>query len=484
MSKDVTSFELTLGECPAGITLARWLHAELTEAILQGRLASGVRLPASRDFASQYGVSRGTVVSVFEQLQAEGYLRSQVGAGTWVNKRIPERMSGRGKASTVPAKIRPEPMVGLLSSGTAQPFRLQEPALDQFPVKVWARVARTRLRRFSSWLGVQDDGRGFQPLRDALADYLGTSRGVKCSSDQIVLVSGVQQALDLLGRLLLKPGDPVWVEDPGYFGAVLAFQNAGAKVISVPVDEDGLSVAEGRRLEGRAKAVYLTPAHQFPLGVTMSLERRLDILKWASETGAFIIEDDYDSEYRFVGRPIAALQGMDNGSRVIFVGTLNKLLFPSLRVGYIVLPQSLIEPYLAFRFGTDLRSATFDQAVLCDFMVDGHLGRHIRRMRDLYAGRLTALLDGGERYLKGLVEISNVRAGLYTAAFLRNGMTSRQAETAAADHGIESMGMHRFTLRRPDPRGLLLGFAAFDEGRIRSGLSRLATALEIKTQSH
>jgi GntR family transcriptional regulator/MocR family aminotransferase len=304
---------------------------------------------------------------------------------------------------------------------------------------------------------------------------------VKCRPDQVAIVSGVQQALDLLTRLLLKPGDPVWMEDPGYFGATIAFRAAGAKIVPVPVDEHGLSVAEGRRLCSRARGVYLTPAHHFPLGATLSLERRVAILEWAREAGAFILEDDYDSEFRFSGRPVPALQGMDAGANVIFIGTFNKLLFPSLRMGYVVLPTELVEPFLAFRYGTDLRSATLDQAVLCDFIVEGHLGRHIRRMRDLYAGRLAALIEGGARYLKGALEISNVRAGIYTAGLLRNGMTSAQAEKAAHSHGIETMGMHRFVLRRPDPGGLTLGFAAFDEATIRSGLVRLAAALDKST---
>ncbi len=201
------------------------------------------------------------------------------------------------------------------------------------------------------------------------------------------------------------------------------------------------------------------------------------LLKWASRTGAFIIEDDYDSEYRFDGRPVPALQGLDRNSNVILVGSFTKLLFPSLRIGYVVLPSSLVDCFLAFRYRTDFRNLSLEQVVLCDFIVDGHLGRHLRRMRDLYARRLAALIDGGKQYLKGLLEISNVRAGLYTAAFLKNGMTSRQAEKAAATHDVEVVAMDRYTLKVPDPEGVLLGFAAFDEATIRAGLNRLAVAL-------
>jgi GntR family transcriptional regulator/MocR family aminotransferase len=358
-----------------------------------------------------------------------------------------------------------------------QPFRVGDPAINDFPFEVWGRIAADRARNFRSWLKTEADGRGYRPLRDAIAEYLRTSRGVRCSAEQIIVVSGIQQALDLLARLLLKEHDPVWMEDPGYFGATIAFDNVGAKMIAVPVDDEGLSVAAGMKLCPHARGVYLTPAHQFPLGVTMSLERRMAVLNWASRTGAFVIEDDYDSEYRFEGQPVPALQSLDNHSNVIFVGSFSKTLFPALRVGYVVLPPSLVHFFLGFRYETDFRNSSFDQAVLCDFIVDGHLARHLRRMRNLYAGRLGALIEGGKQHLAGLLDLSNVRAGLYTIGYLKNGMTSRQAEKLAAARGVEVLGVDRYTLRRSDPKALLLGFAGFDEKAIRQGLIRLAKAL-------
>jgi GntR family transcriptional regulator / MocR family aminotransferase len=373
--------------------------------------------------------------------------------------------------------VRPKPWIGLEAREGVRPFCMGVPALTEFPAELWGRIAARRARAFRSWLQTDDDGRGYRPLREAIAHYLGSSRGVRCSSDQVIVVSGVQQALDLLARLLLKPGDPVWMEDPGYFGAAIAFGNIGAQMIPVPLDEQGLSVSAGLRMRRHARGAYVTPAHQFPLGMTMSLERRMALLKWASDTGAFIIEDDYDSEYRFEGRPVAALQSLDRDSNVIFIGSFNKLLFPSLRIGYMVLPPSLVDLFWAFRCRTDFHHLSADQAVLCDFIADGHLGRHLRRMRDLYAIRLAALADGSKRYLKGLLELSGVRAGLYTAALLKNKMTSRQAETAAATRDIEVLAMDRYTLKSPDPKGLLLGFAAFDEKTIRAGLMKLAAAL-------
>lgn len=483
--KIVSSLELTLSSRLPDQSLADWLYRELRNAILEGRLAPGTRLPASRDFAQQHRVSRGTVVSVFERLQAEGYLSSRVGAGTWVNHRVAVGDPVRPQLVSPPTYIRrvisayarPKAFLGLAGTKSARPFQMRDPAVTEFPAKLWGHLSARRARSFRSWLRTEDDGRGYRPLREAIAQYLASSRGVRCTPDQIIVVSGIQQALDLLTRLLLKRDDPVWMEDPGYFGAAIAFGNVGAKIIPVPVDEQGLSVSAGMRLCAHAKGAYLTPAHQFPLGMMMSLERRMAVLNWASRAGAFVIEDDYDSEYRFEGRPVPALQSLDRGSNVILIGSFSKLLFPSLRLGYVVLPPPLVDFFLAFRYQTDLRSLNLDQAVLCDFITGGHLGRHLRRMRDLYASRLAALIEGGRKHLKGLLKIFSVQAGLYTAAFLENGMTSSQAETAAAAHGVEVMALDRFTLKCPDPKGVLLGFAAFDEATIREGLVQLTAAL-------
>ncbi|MFL6351214.1 MAG: PLP-dependent aminotransferase family protein [Bryobacteraceae bacterium] len=485
MSKIVSALELTVSDRREDQTITDWLHAELRSAVLEGRLKPGARLPASRDFARQHGLSRGTVVSVFERLQTEGYLCCRVGSGTWVSDRVAAVHPVRKELFIRPAYVRrvisnyarPKPFIGLVGTKSVRPFQMRDPDIGEFPAKLWGRIAARRARSFGSWLKTEDDGRGYRPLREAIAAYLGSSRGVRCTPDQIIVISGVQQALDLLARLLLKPGDPVWMEDPGYFGASMAFGNAGAKIIPVAVDEQGLSVSAGMRICAHAKGVYLTPAHQFPLGMTMSLERRMAVLNWASRTGGFIIEDDYDSEYRFEGRPVPALQSLDRSSSVILIGSFSKLLFPSLRLGYIVLPPPLVDFFLAFRYGTEFRALSLDQAVLCDFIVGGHLGRHLRRMRDLYASRLAALMDGGRRYLNGLLEISSVKAGLYTAAFLKNAMPSREAERAAAAQGIEALALDRFTLTRHDPRGVLLGFAAFDEVTIREGLIKLSAGL-------
>lgn len=486
MSKAVSSYELALRPRPRNQTLTNWLYGELRNAILQGRLAPETRLPASRDFAIQHGISRGTVVSVFERLQDEGYVSCQVGSGTRVNRLAAGNAGGARQGTTSPAYARrlaavykrPRAWVDIAPSAGVRPFHMGDPALTEFPAKLWGSLAARRARAFSSWLRSKDDGRGYRPLREAIAHYLAVSRGVRCSSGQIIMVSGTQQALDLLARLLLKRDEPIWMEDPGYFGAEIAFSGVGAKIIPVPVDEHGLHVEAGMKLCPHAKGAYVTPAHQFPLGMTMSLERRMALLKWASRTGAFVIEDDYDSEYRFEGSPIPTLQSLDRNSNVILVGSFAKLLSPSLRIGYVVLPASLVDLFLAFRHRTDFRSLSLDQAVLCDFIEDGHLGRHLRRMRNLYASRLAALLDGGNQYLRGLLKISDVRAGLYTVGYLETSMGSRQAEKAAATRGIDVAALDRYVLKRPDPKGVLLGFAAFNETEIRRALPRLAAALD------
>jgi GntR family transcriptional regulator/MocR family aminotransferase len=483
MPKAISSFELTLKSRSRHQTLTNWLYGELRSAILDGRLAPGARLPASRDFAHQYELSRGTVVSVMERLQAEGYTTSRVGFGTWVNRVQAPRPARQ--ATSTPAYLRrvistykrPQPWIDLAFVEGIRPFRIGVPAITEFPSEIWGRIAANRARHFGSWLKKDADRRGYRPLREAIAEYLRTSRGVRCAAEQIVLVSGIQQALDLLARLLLKKNDPIWMEDPAYFGARVAFDNVGARIVAVPVDEEGLSVSAGIKICPGAMGAYVTPAHQFPLGVTMSLERRMALLRWAARAGAFLIEDDYDSEYRFGGPPVPALQSLDNHSSVIFTGSFSKTLFPALRVGYVVLPAPLVEPFVSLRYRTDFRNSSFDQAVLCDFIVDGHLARHLRRMRNLYAERLANLIEGSRQHLGGLLEISSVRAGLYTIGYLKNGMASRQAEKLAEAQGIEVLAVDRCTLRRSDPNALLLGFGGFDEAAIRRGLIRLAKAL-------
>lgn len=440
-------------------------------------------------------------MAAFTQLQAEGYLTSRVGAGTRVSGRLPEDwLPGRAHGQ------RPAPIATRTPSAAgppgadrpgrspasavrlARPFEPNEPALLEFPMTLWAQVASRRLRRASPGLLAGGDAQGYRPLRVAVADYLGTSRGVRCVPEQVIITTGVQQGLDLVARAFLRPGEAVWVEDPGYPGAMAAFRHAGLRLAPVSVDGEGLDVAAGKRLWPEARAVYVTPAHQFPLGATLSLERRLALLAWASEHGALILEDDYDSEFRFAGRPTPALQGLDRAGRsVVLLGSFNKALFPSLRLGYLVLPPAWVEPLAAYRFEVDRYTPTLNQAILADFITEGHFGRHLRRMRELYGERLQTLQDETARHLAGLLEIPPIQAGLNTAARLGPGLralTSGQAQGAAAALEVEAIALDRFCLERPDPRGLLLGFAAFRPQEIREGIGRLASALQRAAERH
>jgi GntR family transcriptional regulator/MocR family aminotransferase len=477
MAKISQLIAIALAPKPPGESLAKWLYDEIRRAILEGRLKRGARLPATREFAKQYRVSRRTAVAVFEQLQAEGYVTSRVGSGTTVNEQLPEDLLEQPARLRHAEKPRPAPPAERFGR-PARPFRPIEPALSEFPADLWARVASRRLRRISPSLLAGGNLAGYAPLREAIASYLAASRDVNCSSEQVVVVSGIQQGIDLVARLLLEKDDPVWIEDPAYPGAADALRMSGARLIPVRVDERGIDPQRGRSLCPKARLAYVTPAHQFALGWTMTLERRLALLAWAGEAGASIFEDDYDSEYRFAGRPLPALQGLDRWNRVIFAGSFNKVLFSSLRLGYLVVPDRLVDPLLRLRYQTDRYPPGLSQAILCDFIAEGHFGRHLRRMRELYARRLEALRDSARRYLGGLLEIPEIEAGLNTPAYLTNGMSGRQAEAIAGEHGVEAIAIDRFALQRRDLRGLLLGFAAFTESEIRQGAIKLASAFE------
>jgi len=317
--------------------LWRWLYTELRNAILDGRLKPGARMPSTRSLGLQYSLSRGTVVVAFDQLQAEGYTRTEVGSGTYVASGVPDGFLSTTRKTTT---------LALPTSKTPFPKRS---AVNLFPVDLWARIASRVLRRAPRSLYGHGNAAGYQPLRRAIAEYVGASRGVHCSAEQIIVSSGTQQALDLIGRFLLAPGDQVWMEDPGYSGALQTLRSTSARIVPVPVDEDGLVVKAGRKLAPKAKLVYVTPANQFPMGVTMSADRRLELLRWAVTTSAWVIEDDYDAEYRYSGRPVAALQALDNSGCVIYVGTFTKMLFNALRLGFMVLPERLVEAFVSAR---------------------------------------------------------------------------------------------------------------------------------------
>ena len=495
MVKETTRIELVLPPRPAGTAAGRWLYGAIREAILGGRLAPGARLPSSRDLAAQYALARGTVVQAFEELTGEGYLEARVGSGTRVSPTLPDSLlavaaPARQGVPTAPRRrARPLSSFGRrlaplrnLEPGPIRAFRANQPALDLFPMKLWAQIAGRSLRRAGTDLLLSCPPLGYPPLRQAVAAYLGAARGVACTPERVAIVSGVQEGLDLAARLFLDPGDRVAVEDPGYDGARLTFETLGARVAAVPVDEEGMQVDEAA-LAG-ARLVYVTPAHQFPLGVGMSLARRLALLEWAAASGALIFEDDYDGEYRYSGRPLPALQGLDRHGQVLFAGSFSKVLFPSLRLGYLVVPDDLLDRFAALLSITHRHAPPLAQAVLADFIADGHFGRHVRRMREVYAERLAALLEAAKQHLAGLLEISDVEAGLQTVGWLAPGLGAEPAAAAAARRRVEVLPLDSTWHGRAPRQGLVLGFAAVAPPEIRRGIRDLAVALESARRAH
>ncbi|HXB26313.1 MAG TPA: PLP-dependent aminotransferase family protein [Gemmatimonadaceae bacterium] len=485
MPKRSTTLALTLVARPPDAPATQWLYGAIRAEILEGRLRPGARLPASRDLARQYGLSRGTIVSAFAQLSSEGYVEGTIGSGTRVSEVLPDDLLQTGPSEPVP-KARPRRLlssygrrVELFPAYRARPiraFRADQPALDLFPTTLWAQLAARRMRRATTGLLLGTSPMGYGPLREAVADYVRTARGVQCTADQIAIVSGVQEALDLVTRLFVDPLDRVCMEDPGYPGAALAFEARGARVLGLSVDDEGMTIPRGR-----ARLAYVTPGHQFPLGISMSLRRRLALLEWASGCGAMILEDDYDSEYRYSGRPVPALQGLDRRGIVLFAGSFSKVLFPSLRLGYLVVPSDLIDVVTATLSITSRHAPLIDQAILADFLVEGHFARHVRRMREIYAERLAVLMESARAHLAGLLTISGLEAGLQTAAWVADGIDAQAAARAAAERDVEVTPLAWYTRgRRPRVirQGLHLGFAAVDVPEIRRGVRDLALALE------
>jgi GntR family transcriptional regulator/MocR family aminotransferase len=490
MGKHSSALSLNLRDPARGVHLYRWFYEELRAAILAGRLSPGARLPATRDLADQYQLSRPTIVAAFEQLRSEGYVEGRVGSGTYVSQTLPEQLL-QVKAQASRRKTRRQPIRFSEYAGRLNPvprpgyrpvraFRANQPALDKFPMDLWAQVASRRLRRASTNLLSGGEALGYRPLREGVAAYLNTSRGVKCSLEQVLIISGVQEALDRAAHLLLDAGDVVWMEEPGYPGAANAFRAVGAKVCPVPVDADGLRLSQGIDRWPAPRLVYVTPSHQFPLGMTMSLPRRLALLEWARRSRAVVFEDDYDSEYRYSGRPIPALQGLDQAGVVIFAGSFSDVLFPSLRLGYLVVPEDMVDVFAAAESVSTHHPPLLEQAILTDFIVEGHFARHIRRMRELYAERLGVFLKGAREQLTGALEISAVEAGLRTVGWLRKGLSADAVANAAAARDVEVVSLSRYAYGNFRRQGLVLGFASVDTRELQRGIEELSRVLENK----
>ena len=464
--------------------LYRQLYDWFQRAIVRGQLRPGQRVPSTRSLAAELKISRIPALAAFEQLHAEGYLETFTGAGTCVARSIPrEGFQPASRKPRTPRRPRARKIsrrVAALMS-MAEPdlrnlgaFRVSLPALDHFPVGVWSSLLARHARNCTREMMAYGNQMGYAPFREAIAEYLRTVRAVRCDPSQVMVVPGSQLGVQIAARALLDLNDPVWMEEPGYPGARQNLTMAGARLIPVPVDRDGLNVDEGIRRCRNARALYITPSHQYPMGFTMSASRRMRLLNWAALHGSWIIEDDYDSEYRFGSHPIASLQGLDSDARVIYIGTLSKVLFPALRVGYLVIPKDLVEAFIAAREATDIFSPTLYQAALTDFIREGHFARHIRRMRMLYMQRRHALGEAIRKQLGNMLEVVDAEAGMHLVALLPPGVNDRTVSRKAAEAGISTVPLSSCYHRRPARGGLVLGYGGTDAAQIDEGIRKLA----------
>ena len=464
--------------------LARQLYEGLRERILDGRLQSGTRLPASRDLAALLGISRNTVTRAFDQLYAEGYVEGRIGDGTYVA----ELSTASRPAPAVQAKAATSEALQRLQAhhlsrpliGPPRAFRVGVPAFDLFPFETWARLSARFWRKPSpARLGYGDPAGDWQ-LRELIAAYLRNSRGLHCDPAQVIVTCGAQQAISLCAQLLVEPGDRVAIENPGYRAAGHAFAVAGAQLAGIPVDAEGLDTAALEQA-GDCRQVYVTPSHQYPTGVTLSLARRLELLDWAERHDGWIVEDDYDGEYRYSGTPLAPLAALDRQGRVLYVGTFCKIAFPALRLGYLVLPPALVESF-ARRRALDMRHSEIGtQAVMAEFIAAGHFQRHIRRMRAAARSRRDALLAGWPVDIPGCAPMPAVEAGLHLCVRVDSLARERELIAAAEGAGVELNGLSSYWLPGEEPpvdnrAGLVLGFAAVPEAEIAKALAALRKA--------
>lgn len=435
------------------------LYWRYREAIASGRLRPGDRVPSVRSLASELNLARGTVDMAYQMLANEGYFVSRGAAGTIVSPRLGNLAEPAHTTRSVPrAAALPRSQAAF---SAALPFQLGLPALDAFPRKAWSRLAGRNLRALETSGMTYPDPGGYGPLRRAIATYLGLSRGITCSHEQVFVTAGYRGTLELVCQTLLQAGDLGWYEDPGYIFARQFLERAGMRLAPVPVDEEGLNVQSGQRRAGDARFVVVTPTHQSPTGVALSLPRRLALLEWATRSQAWIIEDDYDSEFRYHGRPLPALKSLDRDERVLYTGTFSKVLFPGLRLAYLVVPASQVARFndaVNHRTGP---GAILLQATVADFMEQGHFGRHLRKMRTLYAARRGYLIDAVRQTLGKYLEIQPQAGGIHVLARLQAGQDDQALAQAAQADGLAIQALSDWQMHKAAQRGLLMGFANF-----------------------
>ncbi|WP_233839894.1 PLP-dependent aminotransferase family protein [Dyella sp. 2HG41-7] len=477
-------FPLALPERGSRQRLAA-LHGQLRAAILDGRLKPGLRLPATRALADALQVSRNTVVAAYDLLLGEGYIEARRGAGNFVANLALRRDIHRPKVAATSFDRRlapywrnladaPAPMPGKF----AYDFRLGIPDSQPFPYDIWRRLSARALRQQSRAAPLYDLAQGRPALREAIAQHISFARAVSCEPDDVIVTSGAQQAFDLLARVLVTPGETVVaVEDPGYPPLRAVFLAAGARVVGVPVDEEGLIVEQ---LPPDANVIYVTPSHQFPLGVVMSPRRRVALLEFARARGALVIEDDYDSEFRYSGRPLDALQTLDRNDTVCYVGTFSKCLFPTLRLGYAVVPSWLRAAFVNAKHQTDWHGDVLAQDTLAAFIAEGHLVRHVRHMRKVYAERRDALLDAITRHAKERLRPWPSDAGLHLAANLFASKDATTLHARAAEHGINLESLNGYAMDRASSNGVAFGLGMIEVPRIDEAVRKVVKLIDAR----
>ena len=467
----------------SGVPLYRQVYEGVRDAIIEGRLPRGARLPSTRRLAEYLAVSRTTVLVAFEQLAAEGFLEAEVGSGSRVAEHVaaPRPPSGAGRVAADPwLSHRGRLVVGVPRPARPRApgpgaFRTGQPPVDVFPLDVWRRLAARCSRRLTPAALFHGAAAGLPELRDAIAS-IAVARGIRCERDHVLVLASAQEAMDLTCRMLLDPGDAAWLEDPAWSGARAALAAAGARIVPVPVDRSGLRVDDGIAAAPGARLAYVTPSHQYPMGVAMSLDRRMRLLAWAREHDAWILEDDYDSEFRYAERPLPALRSLDGTDRVVYVGTFNKTLFPALRLAYLILPDALIDVFRDARGMGGQHAPTIDQLVLSEFVAGGHYARHLKQARAAGRARRDALLAAAAKRL-GVLAFTDVDTGLHMVGWLPAGSDDRRASAAALRHDVEAAPLSAYCLGQCPRPGLVLGYGSLSTKQINDGTARLAAAL-------
>ena len=467
--------DLALDEASA-TPLYRQIYGRIAGAVLDGRLAPGARLPSARSLAAQLSIARGTVETAYQLLAGEGYIVARGAAGTLVAPAL-DRALLKSDGAAWPDRAPMAPPVSGMSVGPPALFRMGLPALDAFPSKIWSRLFARQARALGPTDLAYQSPAGHEALRVQVARYLAIARGVPCAPEQVFITGGFQGALGLITRCLLHPGDVAWVEDPGYDNARNALRLAGARIVGVPVDRDGLDVGRAVKKAPPAPLVVVTPTHQAPLTVTLSLPRRMALLAWAEAADAWIVEDDYDSEYRYLGKPLPALKSLDRHDRVLFVGSFSKVLSPGLRVGYLVVPPALVERFVAIADLLQPPPAALIQATIAAFLEQGYLGRHIRRMRQLYGERRAALTEALREQVRSL-NIELQPGGMHLVARLPQGTDDIKLAVDLFRQGIGPSPLSPWGVDAPYAPGLLISFTNVDAKKAPQAARRLAEALK------